>query len=34
MSGQKMQGRYSLIKTKGYGRNSWILMKQKPKEGF
>lgn len=32
MSGQKMKGRYSLIKTKRYGRNSWILMKQKPKE--
>jgi len=31
LSGQKMQGRYSLIKTKGYGKNSWILMKQKPK---
>jgi bifunctional non-homologous end joining protein LigD len=31
MSGQKMTGRYSLIKTKGYGKNSWILMKQKPK---
>lgn len=31
LSGKRMKGRYSLIKTKGYGRNSWILMKQKPK---
>ena len=31
LAGKKMKGRFSLIKTKGYGRNSWILMKQKPK---
>jgi bifunctional non-homologous end joining protein LigD len=32
LAGSKMQGRYTLVKTKGYGKNSWILMKQKPKE--
>jgi bifunctional non-homologous end joining protein LigD len=32
ISGAKMQGRYTLVKTKGYGKNSWILMKQKTKE--
>jgi bifunctional non-homologous end joining protein LigD len=32
LSGQKMKGRYSLVKTKGYQRNSWLLIKQKPKE--
>ena len=31
LAGQKMSGRYTLVKTKGYGKNSWILMKQKPK---
>jgi len=32
LSGNKLNGRYTLVKTKGYGKNSWILMKQKPKE--
>jgi bifunctional non-homologous end joining protein LigD len=32
LSGQKLKGRYSLVKTKGYQRNSWLLIKQKPKE--
>ncbi len=32
MSGEKMAGRYSLVKTKGYARNSWLLIKQKPKD--
>lgn len=32
MSGKKMTGRYSLVKTHGYGKNSWIIVKQKPKE--
>lgn len=31
MIGKKMKGRYSLIKTHGYGKNSWILIKQKAK---
>lgn len=29
--GKKMTGRYSLIKTTGYSKNSWILIKQNPK---
>jgi len=31
LSGKKMTGRYSLIKTHGYGKNSWILVRQAPK---
>lgn len=31
MFGQKMTGRYSLVKTKGYARNSWLLIKLAPK---
>lgn len=34
LSGKKMTGRYSLVKTKGYGGNkeSWLLIKNKPKD--
>jgi bifunctional non-homologous end joining protein LigD len=31
LNGKKMTGRYSLIKTHGYGKNSWILVRQAPK---
>lgn len=31
MTGQEMTGRYSLIKTKGYSHNSWLLIKLAPK---
>lgn len=31
MSGKKMTGRYSIVKTHGYGKNSWILIKNAPK---
>lgn len=34
LSGKKMNGRYSLIKTTGYSKNAWILIKQKPKSLF
>ncbi|MDD3480940.1 MAG: DNA polymerase ligase N-terminal domain-containing protein [Patescibacteria group bacterium] len=34
LKGNKLQGRYSLVKTKGYGGNkeSWLLIKNKPKD--
>ncbi len=31
LSGKKLIGRYALIKTKGYGRNSWLITKNTPK---
>lgn len=31
LSGKKMTGRYSLIKTTGYSKNAWILIKLKDK---
>jgi len=31
LSGEKMKGRYTLIKTSGYGRNSWLITKNTPK---
>lgn len=32
LKGQKLKGRYTLIKTKGYGgRNSWLIIKNAPK---
>lgn len=31
LKGKKLTGRYTLIKTKGYGRNSWLITKNTPK---
>jgi bifunctional non-homologous end joining protein LigD len=32
LMGKIMKGRYSLVKTSGYARNSWLLIKNKPKD--
>lgn len=32
LSGKIMEGRYSLVKTSGYAKNSWLLIKQAKKQ--
>ncbi len=35
LNGKKASGRYSLVKTRGYGgRNTWLLIKNAPKTGY